>query len=675
MAEPKKVSALTPASTTLSTDSYLTVQNAASVKTTASTLADYVLQNSNKNISTTGTINKISLTAPANGSTLTITDGKTVAVKNSLTLQGSDGTTITFPSSNATLCPIGGPSAGNAFVAGNTTVDSLTTASANITSLTATAANLGAVVATSINGVTPAESTSSFSMEGGTSASKTLTVDTTTSVSTLYNGASNKAFASANLTVTGAITASTAIADNTATTQVATTAYAKAQDAVLCREPNQAVSLTAGTSTTQLTVSDNSNIDFGSESFTLCWKGIANLIAPATATYLIQKWNANTGFFLQVLSGASVPTLTINTTAFTCSAIPNYVNGTIAEITAVATVGTVNTTVDFYFNGVALGTQQTAVMNKPDISNTSGLVISGYGGTRTYTTCIHAYVFNRALSAAEVLDLYRNGISYSDKWGSQTSYIVGDNSTFASDTGFWTKGAGVSITDGVGRLSNVAHNTAALSKSAIIMPSKRYRVILTLSSLTAGGVRFRLGASTAMSGVERTADGTYSEEMTSDSSTSQIFYLLSSGVTTVDIDNVEVYEIGATLALESESWRPDKPYDASSNNLTCAYPSTGWSLTKPSYVPSTGTALLAQTSGNVNIGSAVGDGVSKVHVTGAVVATTTMTATQHNVPAMVTAPTAANATGTLGEVRVCADAIYVCTATDTWKKTAIATWS
>ena len=31
-------------------------------------------------------------------------------------------------------------------------------------------------------------------------------------------------------------------------------------------------------------------------------------------------------------------------------------------------------------------------------------------------------------------------------------------------------------------------------------------------------------------------------------------------------------------------------------------------------------------------------------------------------------------TGTLGEIRVDASYIYVCTATDTWKRVAIATW-
>ena len=42
-------------------------------------------------------INKVALTAPATGSTLTIADGKTLTASNSLTLAGTDATTLTFP--------------------------------------------------------------------------------------------------------------------------------------------------------------------------------------------------------------------------------------------------------------------------------------------------------------------------------------------------------------------------------------------------------------------------------------------------------------------------------------------------------------------------------------------------------------------------------------------------
>ena len=50
------------------------------------------------------------------------------------------------------------------------------------------------------------------------------------------------------------------------------------------------------------------------------------------------------------------------------------------------------------------------------------------------------------------------------------------------------------------------------------------------------------------------------------------------------------------------------------------------------------------------------------------------TATQYKLSALNTAPANATDTGTLGEIRIVADAIYVCIATDTWVKANLATW-
>jgi hypothetical protein len=54
-------------------------------------------------VATATTVNKVTLTAPASGSTLTILDGKTLAANKTLTLDGTDSTTMTFPSTSATI--------------------------------------------------------------------------------------------------------------------------------------------------------------------------------------------------------------------------------------------------------------------------------------------------------------------------------------------------------------------------------------------------------------------------------------------------------------------------------------------------------------------------------------------------------------------------------------------
>jgi len=54
-------------------------------------------------VATATSVNKVALTAPASGSTLTIADGKTLTASNSLTLVGTDSTTMTFPPASVSV--------------------------------------------------------------------------------------------------------------------------------------------------------------------------------------------------------------------------------------------------------------------------------------------------------------------------------------------------------------------------------------------------------------------------------------------------------------------------------------------------------------------------------------------------------------------------------------------
>jgi hypothetical protein len=63
--------------------------------TTVNTLSATVVQSNN--------INKVAITAPATAATLTIADNKTLTANNSITLAGTDATTMTFPATSATI--------------------------------------------------------------------------------------------------------------------------------------------------------------------------------------------------------------------------------------------------------------------------------------------------------------------------------------------------------------------------------------------------------------------------------------------------------------------------------------------------------------------------------------------------------------------------------------------
>lgn len=54
-----------------------------------------------------GTYNRLTITTPATGATLTIADGKTLTANNSLTLAGTDSTVMTFPSTSTTVAGLG----------------------------------------------------------------------------------------------------------------------------------------------------------------------------------------------------------------------------------------------------------------------------------------------------------------------------------------------------------------------------------------------------------------------------------------------------------------------------------------------------------------------------------------------------------------------------------------
>jgi len=58
-------------------------------------------------VATATSVNKVALTAPATSATLTIADGKTLTASNSLTLAGTDATTMTFPATSATVAGLG----------------------------------------------------------------------------------------------------------------------------------------------------------------------------------------------------------------------------------------------------------------------------------------------------------------------------------------------------------------------------------------------------------------------------------------------------------------------------------------------------------------------------------------------------------------------------------------
>jgi hypothetical protein len=382
------------------------------------------------------------------------------------------------------------------------------------------------------------------------------------------------------------ITASTAIADNTSTTQVATTAFVNSAVASKAKQ-SQAVNLTAAASGSNgIQVADNDNIDPGTGNFAITFRG--SLPDWTVASILVQKLTASVGYQLEIVATTGYIKLTLNTTAYTSSVAPSFVAGTKHEITAVVTVGTVNTTVDFYADGVALGVQQTAA-NPGTVSSTAVLYTLGTSAVRTVGTCEFATVYNRALTAAQVLDLYRNGIAFADKWGSQTNIITGNDSTFAGASNWVNVNLGTydETTDGVLTIAGTTGQYCYLpAVNAPFTPGKNYRLTFTVGAAPVGSMYISDSATGALivASTFTLAAGTKTIEftVTNAAATGGIQLYSGSADMACTIDNVSLVEIGATLALEPEGIQPSPGQwlDSSTNKLHAIQPAVGSSITR-----------------------------------------------------------------------------------------------
>ena len=133
-------------------------------------------------VATATSVNKVALTAPATSATLTIADGKTLTASNTLTLAGTDATTMTFPASSATV-------AGLAIAQSFTAKQTFTGATASLASAFINATEFSTISATAATGTINYDVTTQSVLYYTSNASANWTVNirgnATTSLNTL----------------------------------------------------------------------------------------------------------------------------------------------------------------------------------------------------------------------------------------------------------------------------------------------------------------------------------------------------------------------------------------------------------------------------------------------------------------------------------------------------------
>ncbi len=352
--------------------------------------------------------------------------------------------------------------------------------------------------------------------------------------------------------------------------------------------PSQAVNMTAAAAgSSGITVADNDNIDFGTGNFTLVWRGSLLDWTPGAEQDLLQRSpNANIQFYISstnkiavFLSGAGGAIKNFQSTS-----VPNFIDGSVHEIAAVIIRETaaVAGSIDVYVDGVLYESASISTGSGGSLSNADNLYVLGGNAVRYAGTTSFAATYNRALTAAEVLDLYRNGINYADKWGNQTSIITGNDSTFAGASN-WVN-ISVNSYDETGDLSITASADGQICElPAVYAPMViGYKYRLEFDSANVVASWFILGPAQTNSRGTVNSNGHQVFEFVAADTGGILFYSTASN-SSGDFDNFTLTILGVTLALEPEGIQVDKWYDSSSNYLNASYPAAGSSLLRSPY--------------------------------------------------------------------------------------------
>lgn len=118
------------------------------------------------------------------------------------------------------------------------------------------------------------------------------------------------------------------------------------------------------------------------------------------------------------------------------------------------------------------------------------------------------------------------------------------NGGFDNDT-VWTKGVGVTITDGTAVFTNVAANQDSLYQTCMVV-DKVYVFTYTVSNYVSGSVRMNNGS---YIGPARTTNGTYTE--TIKTSSGNIVFKAAAAGTTLSLDNISVKELPGNHATQA----------------------------------------------------------------------------------------------------------------------------
>lgn len=400
-------------------------------------LNDFIDSSRNINIGngTATTINKVAITAPATGATLTIANGKTATISNTLTFTGTDSSSVAFGTGGTVAYTANKLSA---FAATTSTelrgVISDETGTGSLvfaTSPTLTTPNIGAATAVSVNKLSitaPANSSTLTIADGKTlTANNTLTFSGTDASSIAFGTGGTVAYVANKLNVFAATTSSelaSIISDETGTGSLvfatSPTLVTPTLGVATATSINK-LAITAPSTSATLTIANGSTLaTSGAFSITLTSTAATNVTLPTSGT-LATIANTET-FTNKSLSDSTSHIINVTDTS---KRVRFDVSGVSAATTRVLTIPNISGTI---ITSADTGTVGNTMISAVDYTKVTGLQTWSDGRYYTETEINNAYVYqwgNRPTGAGGALANARQ------------IYVQADAPTTAQDGDLW----------------------------------------------------------------------------------------------------------------------------------------------------------------------------------------------------------------------------------------------
>ncbi len=413
-----------------------------------------------------------------------------------------------------------------------------------------------------INGVATAASTSASAAETSASAAATSATGAASSASTatsqagISTGKATEALSSANASAASAASAVEIVNISSVTTFTNPLALAVR------------VAMTASTTVGGIQQLSSVNNNFGTGDFSIEFDSVVPTTRPAADIVLDRKHDGTNGYIL-TLRTTGIVRLQINGTNYDSTVAlasatnvnPKLLIPVIRETAAVAG------SVTIYSQGVIVGTAVAITAGAPvTVTSAATRYVLGTATTRTATQFQQSGLYNRALSAAEALDLSIRGPSAADVGtpAARASNAAKNVSTISNNAGFpFTSFSGASssgvtaVSDGSGtHILSTADEIVigvGLSYKAI------FDIVVNSGTVSQVGIRASSAAGTTYAQLTSiTLSGRYELDFTSTViDTVVALFRCNSVEANFTVSNLQVIQLGITSSLSAEDCQSD----------------------------------------------------------------------------------------------------------------------